>query len=101
VQNSAQRRADSAKPILVSAVTGEGLESLRQALEDRLALGRILFDITLDPANGEGLSWLYSHTEVLDRSSAEDGTMHLKVRVASERAEPVRRKFFESFAEVL
>ncbi|HYP58686.1 MAG TPA: GTPase HflX [Beijerinckia sp.] len=94
--NSARRRAANARPIIVSALTGEGLEELGAALEARLAVGRVLFDIALDPANGQGLHWLYENTEVMQRSAEEDGTLHLTVRVAPERAEPVRRKFFGS-----
>ena len=93
-QNSARRRPANAKPIIVSALTGQGLDELRAMVEARVALGRIVFDIALQPENGEGLHWLHENTEVLRKSTAADGAIHLRVRVAPERAEPVRRKFF-------
>jgi hypothetical protein len=41
------------------------------------------------------LHWLYEHTEVLGREDGTDGSLKLKVRVASERAEGVRKRFQE------
>ncbi|MGA7385203.1 MAG: GTPase HflX, partial [Methylocella sp.] len=87
------QRCSPGKPVMVSALTGQGLEDLREAIEKRLASGRIIFDIALDPANGAGLHWLYENTEVMRKSTAADGAIHVRVRVVPERAEPVRRKF--------
>jgi len=81
------------KPIIVSALTGQGLEDLRAAIEARLANGRILFDVTLDPANGAGLNWLHENAEVMRKNTESDGIVHVRVRVPPERAEPLRRKF--------
>ncbi|MGI8570999.1 MAG: GTPase HflX [Methylocella sp.] len=91
-RRSAQRfsRGD---PVMVSALTGQGLEDLRAAIETSLSSGRIVFDIALDPANGAGLHWLHENTEVMGKSTAADGAVHVRVRVVPERAEPVRRKF--------
>jgi GTP-binding protein HflX len=98
-QNSARRRAaqggDEAQPVIVSALTGHGLDELREKIESRLAAGRLLFDIALQPEDGEGLHWLHDNTEVMQKSADPDGWLHLRVRVAPERAEPVRRKFFK------
>jgi GTP-binding protein HflX len=81
------------KPVIVSALTGHGLEDLRAAIEARLANGRILFDVTLDPANGAGLNWLHENAEVMRKNTELDGIVHVRVRVPPERAEPLRRKF--------
>ncbi len=81
------------KPVIVSALTGQGLEDLRAAIEARLANGRILFDVTLDPANGAGLNWLHENAEVMRKNTESDGIVHVRVRVPPERAEPLRRKF--------
>jgi GTPase len=87
------QRSSRGNPVIVSALTGQGLEDLRAALEIQLASGRIIFDISLDPANGAGLHWLHENTEVMRKSTAADGAVHVQVRVVPERAEPVRRKF--------
>jgi GTP-binding protein HflX len=81
-----------AAPIAISALTGEGIEHLLAAIEERLARGRLLIDLKLDPSDGKGLHWLYEHAEVMDRSDRDDG-VHLIVRVASDQAERVKRRF--------
>jgi GTP-binding protein HflX len=97
-ENAARRRTalggEDRQPIIVSALTGNGLYELRDQIESRLSAGRLLFDIALQPDNGEGLHWLHENTEVMSKSSDADGALHLRVRVAPERAEPVRRRFF-------
>ena len=80
-------------PIAVSALTGDGIDGLLTAIEARLARGRSLVDIRLDGADGQGLHWLYEHTEVMAREDGEDGGVNLKVRVAPEALERVRRRF--------
>ena len=90
---SGAKRCSRGNVVMVSALTGEGLEDLRAAIETRLASGRIVFDIALDPANGAGLHWLHENTEVMGKSTGSDGAVHVRVRVAPERVEPVRRKF--------
>ena len=97
-ENAARRRAAQAgaqaEPLIVSALTGQGLDELRDSIESRLAAGRLLFDIALAPENGEGLHWLHENTEVMGKSVGADGALHLTVRVAPERADAVRRRFF-------
>ncbi len=65
----------------VSALTGEGLDALRQLLDERLAAGLVIEQFTLSTEDGAGLAWLYEHGEVLDRRD-EDQAIHLAVRLA-------------------
>ena len=55
--------------------------------------GRSLIDIHLDAADGQGLHWLYEHTEVMARENADDGGVNLTVRVAPETLARVKRRF--------
>jgi GTP-binding protein HflX len=80
-------------PIAVSALTGEGIDKLLEAIESRLAQGRSLIDLSLDGADGQGLHWLYEHTEVMARADGADGRVNVTVRVAPETVERVRRRF--------
>jgi len=64
---SARRDDDAERPMLVSALTGEGIEALLLRVETLLAAGRVTLALTLDRADGEGLAWAYSHAEVLER----------------------------------
>jgi GTPase len=82
----------NAAPLAVSARTGEGMERLIAAIEERLARGRRLIELKLDPSDGQGLHWLYQHSEVMSRTDADDG-LHLIVRVAPDQVERVRRRF--------
>jgi len=80
-------------PIPVSALTGEGVGALLQAIETRLARGRSLIDLELESADGQGLHWLYEHTEVMARRDDEDGGVRVTVRVPADAVERVKRRF--------
>jgi len=87
------RRACGPRPVLVSALTGEGITDLTAAIEDELARSRLTLEVALDLADGAGMSWLHRHVEVLSRDQGTDGRMHMRVRVAPDRAGLVRAKF--------
>jgi GTP-binding protein HflX len=91
--NQAERFAADERPIPVSAITGEGLEALTAAIEQRLAERRQTIELALDPADGAGMSWLHRHTEVLSKELGEDGQMALTVRADADHAGQVRAKF--------
>ncbi len=84
-------------PLAVSARTGEGIDRLTAAIEERLARGRSLIELTLDPSDGQGLHWLYEHSEVMRRADTDDG-LHLTVRVAPDQVERVKRRFADAGA---
>jgi GTP-binding protein HflX len=87
-----EERPDFAAPLAISAATGEGIDRLLQAIEDRLARGRSLVELTLEAGDGRGLHWLYEHAEVMSRRDEEAG-LHLTVRVAADQIERVKRRF--------
>jgi GTP-binding protein HflX len=86
------RDGKESTPLAVSALTGEGIDRLLAAIEDRLAHARAVVDLTLDAADGPGLHWLYQHGEVMRRRD-EGSEIHLTVRVAPDQVERVRRRF--------
>ncbi len=92
------RRVAQGKPILISALTGQGISGLRAAIETRLAEDRAIFDISLNPADGAKLNWLHENTEILRKAVAEDGTLHVRIRVGPQWEERVRRRFFPAAA---
>lgn len=83
----------SRRPVLTSAITGEGLDSLLDRIEGVLATRRVVVRLELAPADGKGLAWLHAHTEVLARETQADGGARLTVRVAPERLDDIRRRF--------
>ena len=91
--NIAERQTSDHRPVLVSALGGEGLVQLKEAIEQRLSLKRVVLDLILDAADGAGMSWLYRHTEVLEKSLRDDDRMAIKVRADAANAERVLSKF--------
>ncbi|HEV7268094.1 MAG TPA: GTPase HflX [Falsiroseomonas sp.] len=75
--------------IAVSALTGDGLDELRAALDERLAAGLETAEFRLAPSDGAGIAWLYEHGEVIARDDAEEA-IRLKVRLS-----PADRARFE------
>ncbi|RKK04276.1 GTPase HflX [Pseudoroseomonas wenyumeiae] len=78
-----------ASAIAVSALTGEGLDILRAALDARLAANMVTLDYALPPSDGARIAWLYQHGEVLAREDADD-CIRLTVRLS-----PADRARFE------
>jgi GTP-binding protein HflX len=93
LRNLAARGAEGRRVALVSALSGEGLDTLTEAIEQRLGASRIELDLLLDPADGAGTSWLYRNTEVVEKSMRSDGALAMKVRADPAKADMVRAKF--------
>jgi GTP-binding protein HflX len=93
LMNLVERQPAERRPVAVSAITGEGLDTLMAAIEGRLAETKLTLDLTLDPSDGAGLSWLYRHAEVLAKDMDEDGKLAVTVRADPDKAARVRAKF--------
>jgi GTP-binding protein HflX len=93
LENIAARRPPDQRPVLASALTGEGLDRLLEVIEARVAERRIVFDLVLDPADGAGVSWLHRHAEVMAKNMREDGRLGITVRADPANAERIRGKF--------
>ncbi|MGE3915409.1 MAG: GTPase HflX [Hyphomicrobiaceae bacterium] len=78
-------RRNAAPPVLVSAVTGEGVPELLAAIDQRLSSTDVLVDVTVPPEDGRLLAWLYENAEVVAREADEAGVAHLTVRVPADK----------------
>jgi len=76
----------------VSAVTGEGIETLLNIIDRRLALRHEVLEIRLAPDQGEQLAWLYQHGQVLDRQENEE-MIRLHVSLSPADAGRYRQRF--------
>ena len=83
--NITASRPENKRPVLISAQTGEGIEHLLAAIERRIAKGRRVYLIHLEPTEGALLSWLHEETEVLERRTDIDGRLVVAVRIAPEK----------------
>jgi GTPase len=93
LENVAARRPADERPVLASALTGEGLDRLLAVIQARIAERRIVLDLVLDPADGAGVSWLHRHAEVMDKTLRDDGQLAMTVRADPANAERIRGKF--------
>jgi GTP-binding protein HflX len=93
IMNLVERQPAERRSVAVSALTGEGLDRLIPAIEARLAETRLTLELSLDPTDGAGLSWLYRHAEVLSKEMDDDGKLVVSVRADPEKAARVRAKF--------
>jgi GTP-binding protein HflX len=92
VVNIAARRTPEQPCFLVSAETGEGLDSLLSAIEDRLAATRTTLHLSIDAADGAGISWLHRNSEVLGKD-LQDGRYQMTVRVDETKRDLVINRF--------
>lgn len=78
LREEAARRDDA---VVLSALTGEGVDDLRRAISDRLSRGARVHSVRLPASDGAAIAWLHSHGEVL-ASEAGGETVRLDVRIS-------------------
>ena len=78
VIEQASRRDDV---VALSALGGEGVDTLLEQVAAKLTAGHRRYRITLDDADGAGAAWLYAHGEVLEQE-VEEGRTTYDVRLA-------------------
>jgi GTP-binding protein HflX len=91
--NLAARRPSRDRPVLVSALTGEGTDQLAAEIETRLAQRRITLKLVIPASDGAGLSWLHRHAEVLTKQLRDDGQVVIVARTDPANADKARAKF--------
>ena len=79
--------------VTVSALTGEGLPDLLEAVEQKLGSGRRTFRVELAGEALGQLHRLYEMGEVLGREDTDAGTTVAEVRVAADRESAFRKAF--------
>ncbi len=79
--------------VLLSSITGEGIGPLLELVEGRLGAEDTIYEIWLDPADGQGQAWLHERGEVMIRKAHEDGRMRLKVRLTDDLAGQAKARF--------
>jgi len=67
--------------VLVSAITGKGLDDLAAEIARRIARTKVEVVTTVDPADGASLAWLYRNSEILSRRDGEQA-ISLTVRMS-------------------
>lgn len=91
-RNHVKRLPSAERPLLISALTGEGTDTLLRAIADKIASGWPVVSFDLSTADGANLSWLHRHGEVLSQNLEGDDRMHVEVRMAPEKADEFQRR---------
>ena len=92
----ASRRDAASAPVLVSATTGEGIETLLEATEKRVRPALRNVEMTIAPEEGAAVNWLYEKARVLDRTDREDGW----IVIHAEMTDAALKRFERQFPEV-
>jgi len=70
-------------PIAISAITGEGIERLLAAIDNRLGAGDVELDVEVAAGEGRLASWLHANTHVVRSEAREDGSVAFHIRLAA------------------
>ncbi len=76
--------------VAVSALTGEGVDALREAIAGLLRAGAETHHVKLGSGEGGRIAWLHAHGEVLDQRH-DDETVHVAVKLSTENWERFQR----------
>lgn len=82
-ENAARFR--SPRPALVSAVTGEGLAGLLDAIDARLGATDEIVTVPIAAGDGKLRAWLYENADVVATEEKEDGGAVFTVRIPADR----------------
>ncbi|MGE0854653.1 MAG: GTPase HflX [Hyphomicrobiaceae bacterium] len=73
------------RPQMVSAVTGEGLAPLLDAIDARLGETDEIVTVPIAPGDGKLRAWLHANADVVAIEEREDGGASMTVRIAADR----------------
>ncbi|MDG4896983.1 MAG: GTPase HflX [Mesorhizobium sp.] len=75
----AEGASGKSPPIAISAVTGEGLDTLKALIETRVSGELETMTVTLSPAQLGQVDWLYRNGDIVSRTDNEDGSVTLSL----------------------
>ncbi|WP_375209136.1 GTPase HflX [Hyphomonas jannaschiana] len=79
--------------VLLSAVTGQGVDDLLAAIERGLLLSAAEVRVVLKPEHGRARAWLHRNGEVLTEEMQDNGATLIRVRLKSDRLGQFRAEF--------
>lgn len=95
------RWANGYPAVLLSALTGEGIDDLLVAIEDALRVGTSRLAVSIGPTDGKARAWLHQNGEVHSETTLDDGTTALSVSLPWERVGQFHSQFSDVSAEIL
>jgi len=79
-------------PIAISAATGEGLDSLAAAIEERISGELQTVTVTLRPHQMGLMDWLYRNGEVTSREDNEDGSVSITLEATTGTSQEIQTR---------
>lgn len=95
-RNRAERHEPEARPHFVSAITGEGLEALLSAVEDKLRAAHDRMTVTVAAADGATLHWIHENAEVEAREALDSGETRVTLRIAPAKRDQLERRLAQA-----
>jgi GTP-binding protein HflX len=89
-----------ARPVLVSATRGEGMDDLLAAIDGRLGRNDEILDLIIPAHEGRLVNWLYEEAQVLEREAMETGAVRTRVRIAGEKKQRLLAQVRRAGAEL-
>ncbi|MGB1088216.1 MAG: GTPase HflX, partial [Alphaproteobacteria bacterium] len=67
--------------VLISAITGEGLDDFHVLVDKRLSAGFRHYALQLRPEDGAARAYLHKSAKVVDEATADDGSTHITAQM--------------------
>ena len=81
------------KAVVCSAITGQGVDALLEAI-DRAAYGAVqIVPVRLDPSDGRRRAALAAMGRILEEELGEDGLLHLKIEAPASRVDALKAEW--------
>lgn len=74
-----KQQNEQPRPILISALNGNGIDRLLETLEQTLTEQKMSLNLTLKPEQGAIVNWLYEHGEVTQGETLSNGNTNYKI----------------------
>lgn len=82
---STTSRFEAQQPVLISSLTGAGLDDLLSEIDARLGRDDKIYLLSVPAAEGRLLHWLHANADILVHDRHDDGSATFKIRIASEK----------------
>ncbi|MES2906234.1 MAG: GTPase HflX [Pseudomonadota bacterium] len=92
--NRVKSKDNEPRAVAVSALSGEGCDTLLKEIELQLAATKENLRLRIPTSDGEGMTWVYRHADVLGSEQDDDNeAMIMDVRMPPDRAAQARKRF--------
>ncbi|MEO3999717.1 GTPase HflX [Mesorhizobium sp. CAU 1732] len=84
------------QPVAISAISGEGVDTLSALVEERIAGVLETIKVALPAERAGEIDWIYRNSEVVKRSDREDGGVDLELRATASIRTEIASRFKRS-----